>query len=122
MGLLRRIAVFITLLSGINCSSPAPPRELVIVAKGMAFIVPPDSNRENPVIKFRAGERVRVVFKNESPGLLHNFQIPAWKVATDEIRSGQTAEVTFTVPAATGHPQYNCRPHAELMQGIIEVE
>lgn len=87
----------------------------------MTFILPSTPNTENPVISLRAGERVHVVFRNEAPGLIHNFQISAWKVRTDEIRAGQTAEVTFTVPVGVKAAKYDCRPHAELMHGIVEV-
>jgi plastocyanin len=47
--------------------------------------------------------------------------IPAWDVAIGQIRAGQTAEVTFTVPNQPGRHEYRCRPHAEMMSGFVEV-
>ena len=38
------------------------------------------------------------MLKNEAPGLRHDLAIPAWNVALDPIASGESAQVTFTVP------------------------
>jgi plastocyanin len=114
------VALCLTGNGGCNTASRTP-RDVVVVGKGMTFVVEGDASTPNPVIQLRAGERVRLVLKNEAPGLLHDFQIPAWRVQTEQIRAGQTAEVSFTVPAALGRYQYLCRPHSELMHGFIEV-
>ena len=97
------------------------PREVVILARGMTFVLADEPTVPNPVIVFRAGERVRVVLKNEAPGLLHDFQIPAWRVQVTQIRAGETADVTFTVPEQAGRYGYLCGPHGELMKGVVEV-
>ena len=86
----------------------------------MAFVVE-GSDTHNPVLSFRAGERVRLVLKNEAPGLLHDFVIPQWNVEIEQIRAGESREVTFTVPDTPGRFEYSCRPHAEMMHGHIEV-
>ena len=87
----------------------------------MTFVLADEPEVASPVIKLRAGERVRLVLKNEAPGLLHDFQIPEWGVQVTQIRAGETAEVTFTVPSETGRFAYRCRPHSELMKGMVEV-
>lgn len=87
----------------------------------MQFVLEESPGEANPVIQLRAGERVRLVLKNEAPGLLHDVEIPAWKVQLDQIRAGETADVTFTVPDTPGRTEYRCRPHSELMRGFIEV-
>ena len=87
----------------------------------MTFVLASDPDTPNPVIPLRAGERVKVVLRNEAPGLLHDFEIPAWDVRTERIRAGQTTDVVFTVPATLGRSEYRCRPHAELMKGFVEV-
>ena len=97
------------------------PREVTVVARGMTFVLADAPDTPNPVIQLRAGERVRLVLKNEAPGLLHDIQIPAWKVQVDQIRAGQRAEVAFTVPSDVGRYQYRCRPHSELIKGFVEV-
>jgi plastocyanin len=91
------------------------------VARGMTFVLEDRADIPNPVIPLRAGERVRVVLKNEAPGLLHDFVIPAWDVAIEQIRAGERREVTFAVPDRPGRVEYHCRPHSGLMNGFVEV-
>lgn len=87
----------------------------------MAFFLADDPETPNPVILFRAGERVRVLIRNDAPGLLHDFHIPAWNLETEQIRAGETTDLVFTVPATLGRSEYLCRPHSELMRGFVEV-
>ena len=87
----------------------------------MTFVLADEPDEANPVISMRAGERVRLVLKNEAPGLLHDLGIPEWGVQVTQIRAGESAEVTFTVPTQTGQYEYLCRPHSELMKGVVEV-
>jgi plastocyanin len=96
-------------------------RDLVLVARGMEFVVADDANTSNPTLRLRAGERVRVVLRNEAPGLLHDFAIPAWDVQIPTLRAGESGDVTFTVPSTPGRFEYRCRPHSEMMTGSIEV-
>jgi plastocyanin len=112
------LAVLLTVCGA--CSGPSP-REVTLIARGMTFEVDGQGDASNPVIKVAAGERVRLVLRNEAPGLLHDVAIPAWNVAVDPIRAGETTEVTFTAPHAPGRAEYHCRPHAELMNGFVEV-
>ena len=108
--------------ASLACSSSAvPTREVVVIARGMSFIVQGDTDTPNPVIQLRAGEHVRVVLKNEAPGLLHDFAIPDWNVEIEQIRAGESRDVTFTVPDTPGRFAYRCRPHAEMMNGFIDV-
>lgn len=97
------------------------PREVVVIARGMTFVLANDSDTPNPVIPLRAGERVRLVLRNEAPGLLHDLQIPDWNVRLNQTRAGETTDVTFTVPSTLGRYQYLCRPHSEMMKGFVEV-
>jgi hypothetical protein len=110
----------VVLLVAIGCAG-SRPREIVLIARGMSFVLPERPDEANPVIPLRAGERVRLVLKNEAPGLLHDIRIPAWDVQVDQIRAGQTAEVTFVVPEGPGRTEYRCQPHGELMKGFVEV-
>jgi plastocyanin len=105
----------------VACSHPGPTREVVVVARGMAFLVENGNGSPNPVIPLRAGEQVRLVLKNEAPGLLHDFVIPDWNVEVDQMRAGESRAVTFTVPDTPGRFAYRCRPHAEMMNGFVEV-
>lgn len=104
------------------CSrEPAPPREITLVARGMSFVVPSESDEPNPTIAVQAGERIRLVLRNEAPGLLHDVEIPEWDIAIDQIRAGEQAEIMLVVPDRPGHYEYRCRPHAEMMSGVIDV-
>lgn len=110
-----------TLLVSMGCAHPAPAREITLVARGMTFVLDGSPGTPNPTIPLRAGERIRLVLKNEAPGLLHDVEIPAWKVEVEQIRAGQSANVVFTVPDAPGRHEYRCRPHSELMHGFVDV-
>jgi len=87
----------------------------------MTFSLADDAQQLNPVIAVRAGERIRLVLKNEAPGLLHDIEIAAWDVQVSQIRAGERADVTFVVPNQPGRYEYRCRPHAEMMSGFFEV-
>ena len=119
----RFIFVLVTIASCalVSCTPPGEPREVLLAARGMTFVLVNDSDTPNPVIPLRAGERVRLVLRNEAPGLLHDFAIPAWDVQTEQIRAGESTNVTFTVPTTPGRTEYLCRPHAKLMKGHVEV-
>lgn len=108
--------------AGFACTAlPGPAREVVIVARGMTFVLEDAPDMPNPPISLRAGERIRLVLKNEAPGLLHDVVIPDLGVEIEQMRAGESRELTFTVPAAPGRHEYLCRPHAEMMRGVVEV-
>jgi hypothetical protein len=94
---------------------------VLLLARGMTYVVASMPDDPNPTLHFRAGERIRLVLKNEAPGLLHDFEIPAWNVRVEQLRAGESGEVIFTVPDRPGSEDYRCRPHAELMHGTVEV-
>jgi plastocyanin len=100
---------------------PGPTRDIVLVARGMTFVLEDAPDVPNPEIQLQAGERVRLVLKNEAPGLLHDVVIPDLGVEIEQMRAGESRELTFTVPAAPGRHAYRCRPHAEMMHGVVDV-
>jgi plastocyanin len=87
----------------------------------MSFVLEGAPDVANPSLSLRAGERVRLVLKNEAPGLLHDIVIPDLGVEIEQMRAGETREQIFTVPAKPGRYEYRCRPHAELMHGVVDV-
>jgi plastocyanin len=102
-------------------STRAPaPREIVLVARGMAFYVEGVSVA-NPPIVLNAGETVRLTLKNEAPGLQHDLAVPAFMAAIDPIAAGQVRTLTFTAPATPTTTDYLCRPHATMMRGRLQV-
>jgi plastocyanin len=104
-----------------GCGQMPPARDVTLVATGMAFVLPDEPNAVNPPLTFRPGERVRLILRNEAPGMRHDVAIPAWDVAVDPVGFGERAEVTFTVPADASRVDYHCRPHAAMMRGQVDV-
>jgi plastocyanin len=100
--------------------SSTPTREVALVVKGMAFHLEGDP-RPNPTIDVRAGERVRVVVRNEDRGLTHDFAVTALRRATRAIEWSQSAEISFDAPARPGDYEYVCQPHRLMMRGTIRV-
>ena len=104
-----------------SCTGRTGPRDIVLVARGMTFVVEDDWDTPNPVIRVQPGEHIRLTLRNEAPGLLHDFRIAAWNVKTEQIRAGQSTSVAFTVPSQQGRYEYSCTPHAAMMHGFVEV-
>jgi plastocyanin len=97
------------------------PREIVLVARDMSFYLD-GGGTENPTLRLKAGEDVRLVLKNEEPGVVHDFAVSAWKLGTRRLQARERDTVTFRVPDSPGQYEYLCTPHASMMRGIIEVE
>jgi plastocyanin len=98
----------------------AHTREIRLVVRDMAFYLEGDS-RPNPTIEVRAGERVRVVVRNDERGVNHDFAVPAVHAAVDTLRWNEQGEVTFEVPDVPGTYEYVCRPHLLMMKGTLRV-
>jgi plastocyanin len=112
-------ALFAALAAG--CSGQGHTRDVIIVARGMSFIIDGQESAPNPLITFQPGERIRIQLRNEAPGLLHDFVIPAWGVEIEQLRAGESRDLVTTVPATPGRFKYHCRPHSEMMTGFVEV-
>ncbi len=101
--------------------SNTPRREVTLVVKNMAFYLEDDPATPNPTIEVKAGERVRVVVKNQDRGLTHDFAVPAIDAAMKQLTWNQTGQVTFDVPDTPGEYEYVCQPHRLMMKGTIRV-
>jgi plastocyanin len=97
-------------------------RQIVLVARGMAFYRLGDPTIANPPIRLNAGERVRIVLRNEDRGITHDFAVPGFDAALDQIDWNEEDDVTFDVPKVPGRYQYFCRPHMLMMHGEIIVQ
>ena len=98
-------------------------RELRIVARDMTYYVAgAPSDEPNPTLRFKAGERVKLVFRNEDTGMSHDFNIDAWDVSTELLNGKGEDVVTFRVPSNTKADRYTCGPHSLMMFGPIVVE
>ena len=107
-------------LSATRSTASGGPRVISLEARGMAYYAG-DNPERNPILHVRAGEEVRIVFRNVDRGVAHDFVIPSLRVAVDAIDQGQQGEIIFRAPASGGRYQYVCRPHAAMMNGFIEV-
>jgi plastocyanin len=120
MAVLLRVAVATVAVLLIACRSDGP-REILIVARGTIFTVPSERETPNPVLRVSPGERIQLTLRNDSPGLMHDFHIPALKVKTNQIRGGEWTTVEFTAPGRVGRYEYHSGPHAKTMRGFLEV-
>lgn len=101
--------------------SRRPVQEIRLVARGMAYYVDGNS-APNPTLTVRRGEQVRIVLRNEDPGMIHDFTVPAWNAVTRRLNAGEEAVLQFKAPEQPGLGAYSCSPHGELMRGTIRVE
>ena len=115
------IAGLMLLAALLPARSSTPPREVVLIARGMAFYLDGDPSTPNPTLEVKAGERVRIVLRNQDRGMTHDFAVPAVAAAMNAIDWNQSGEVTLDVPDTPGTYEYVCRPHALMMRGIIRV-
>ena len=119
--LVAAIAGLMLLVALLPAWSEAPPREVTLVARGMAFYLAGDPSRPNPTLDVKAGERVRIVLRNEDRGMTHDFAVPVVAAAMNVIAWDESGEVTFDVPDTPGTYEYVCRPHSLMMRGTIRV-
>ena len=101
--------------------SRRPVHEFRLVARDMAYYVDGNS-APNPTLTVRRGEQVRIVLRNEDPGMIHDFTVPAWNAVTRRLNAGEEAVLQFKAPEQPGLGTYSCSPHGELMRGTIRVE
>jgi plastocyanin len=98
-----------------------PSRDVTLVVRGMAFYLDGDFEHPNPAIEAKAGERIRVIVRNEERGVTHDFAVPAVGASTDLLGWHDADQVTFEVPATPGTYEYVCNPHRLMMSGRIVV-
>ena len=116
------VALAATLLPMLASTGREEAREVRIVTRDMSFYV--DGNGEpNPTITFKAGERVKLVLRNEDPGMSHDFVVKAWSLGTKLLEDrGEQDSISFTVPSAPGTTTYHCTPHSKMMSGTLRIE
>jgi len=102
---------------------PTPVREIRLVARQMTYYRE-GSNIPNPTLLVRRGEQVRIVLRNNDPGLIHDLGIDAWRVRTELLDEKSRSEgvIQFQAPEAPADVSYSCTPHGQMMRGTIRVE
>mgnify|MGYP001343543329 FL=1 len=118
IGVLAALMLSAALLPAL--SSP-PAREVSLVVKDMAFYLEGDLQTPNPTIEVKAGERVRVVLRNQDRGMRHDFAVPSLDVALKTTNWNESADVVLDAPIQPGTYEYVCRPHSLMMRGTIRV-
>jgi plastocyanin len=112
--------VALATVAAFSAADRVPTREVVVVARGMAFYLEGETV-PNPVIRVFAGERVRLTVRNDAAGYVHDLAADAIGLAVDPLATGERRTVTFIAPVTPGRYQYVCRPHAAMMSGWIDV-
>jgi hypothetical protein len=92
--------------------------EIRVVAKNMTYYADGTTD-PNPPIRLIPGEQVRLTFRNEDRGMLHDFGIPAFGVGTGVIEFGTEKSIVFKVPDSASSATYICAPHSVMMSGTI---
>ncbi len=118
-------ALFVALGCGATMAamlpSRAPAREIRLVVRNMAYYVEGETV-PNPPLRVRSREKVRVILRNDDPGMTHDFTIAAWNARTPGVETGGEAHVEFRAPAEPGAATYSCTPHGQMMRGALTVE
>ena len=119
--LIAIIAACVVVGALVAAMTRTPDREIRLVAKGMAFYLESDPSTPNPTITVDAGERVRIVLRNDDRGFVHDFAVPAIDEGLDQVGWNKTNSTTFDMPDASGTYRYICRPHELMMSGTLIV-
>jgi hypothetical protein len=115
------LAVGLAALMPVVANPRTGPREIVLVARDMAFYLE-GSQTPNPTIVVKRSEEVRVIVRNQDPGITHALAIGSLRASISRIEPGTTQGVQFRAPRKTGRYDYVCPPHALMMKGVILVE
>ena len=116
------MAVLMILVVLAPALSKTPTRDIRLVVKDMAFYLESDLKTPNPTLDIKAGERVRIILRNQDRGLTHDFAIPSLTQAVDQIDWNESDDVVFSAPARPGTYPYECQPHRLMMRGTIRVQ
>ena len=115
------VALVVSLLPMLASSDLDKVREVRLTVREMTYYLEGTTD-PNPTLVFRSGEKVRLVLKNEDPGLNHDFTVPGWDVKTKLLEGRGEDTVTIKVPKKRGEQAYLCTPHAKMMRGTVRVE
>jgi hypothetical protein len=82
-----------------------PTTTLELVAEDLVF------RGKNPTLYAKPGGKVRLVFRNEANGVVHQFSIDELSVETAILQPGTVEEICFPVPAQERVFTYTCKLH-----------
>ena len=111
----------IAVLAVAMSSRAGAAREVTLVARGMAFYLEGDPT-PNPTIHARAGETIRLVLRNDTPGVMHDLAIGELGVSIAPVKTDAPGSFSLRLPSRPGAYDYVCRPHAQMMRGRLLVQ
>ena len=91
-----------------------PVRTILLTAKGMKF------NATNPTIDLEPGVWIRIVLRNEDPGMQHDLVVPQLGLRSAVTETGESTVLSFRVPES-GLLTYLCSFHPVSMKGTFYV-
>lgn len=122
--LYARVALLLLWTAGAGAFLPhivdsrEPAEEIRVVAKNMTYYAN-GAGDANPAIQLTPGRLVRITFRNDDRGMLHDLAIPAFGVGSGIIEYGTEKSFTFRVPDRPATAAYTCTPHSAMMSGRI---
>lgn len=119
--LLTAAAAVVSLFPMLASSGVESVRDVRLVVRDMTFYLD-GSNEPNPTLRFRAGEQIRIVLRNEDAGMDHDFAVAAWQKKTKLLQGRGEDALVIRVPTTRGTESYTCTPHPGMMRGTISVE
>ena len=118
------LVIVVTIAAGMflprMVSSREDIREVRIVAQNMTYYVD-GSTEPNPSLRLAPGEQVRLTFRNQDKGMLHDVRIPALGVGTKVVGFDREESIVFRVPANAPAAEYVCTPHSAMMSGKVVI-
>lgn len=93
-------------------------RKIVLTAEGSTFLY---QDQTNPTIRVKRGDRIKIIFRNRDPGVLHAISIPDLDVSRKDVPWKNQVTFEFT-PTSIGKYTYKCSHHLPMMKGTIVVE
>ena len=86
----------------------ATGREIALVARDMTFYLE-GSDVPNPTLTVKRGEEIRVIVRNEDPGITHAFGIASLAASIERISPGATGSLLFRAPTEVGRHDTSVR-------------
>ena len=111
----------VSLVALVTPAADPVSREITLVARDMAFYLSEQTQAgPNPTLQLKVGEQVRIVLRNQDPGIVHGFAIKPWNVSMTS-RHDEAVSMLVRAPRRPGRYEYVCTPHSTMMAGVIEV-
>ena len=96
-------------------------REIHLVARGMSFYLEADPATANPTHRRQPGRARTRRPPQRDARHRHDLAIATMAAAIAPLAAGETGVLDLQVPDRPGRHEYDCRPHAVMMKGVLEV-